>query len=119
MCSCLYSVLGLWGGAALAIYAVKTGEQNLSLFAAVPILFFAGQLASAILRQRMIGKLLKKDLPKMKAASATDILFSWLWSLLLLFFIITSALGRTIVWRGIRYKLLGPTETIVEGPQPQ
>jgi len=119
LCSCLYSVLGLWGGAALAIYAAKTGEQNLSLFAAVPILFFAGQLASAILRQRMIGKLLKKDLPKMKAASAADILFSWLWSLLLLFFIITSAVGRTIVWRGIRYKLLGPTETIVEGPQPQ
>jgi len=119
LCSCLYSILGLWGGAALAVHAAKTGEQNLSLFAAVPILFFAGQLASAILRQRMIGKLLKKDLPKMKAASAADILFSWLWSLLLLFFIITSAFGRTIVWRGIRYKLLGPTETIVEGPQPQ
>jgi len=103
--SSLFSVLGLWAGAALAVYAAMIKEENLPLFAAVPILFFTGQLLRAILRQRMIAKLLKQDLPKMKAASAADILLSWLWSLLLLFFIISSAFGRTIVWRGIRYKL--------------
>ena len=32
------------------------------------------------------------------------------------FYIVSSAFGRTIVWRNIRYKLLGPTEIIVEGP---
>ena len=48
-------------------------------------------------------------------ACAADILFFWLWSLLLLLFIISSAFGRTITWRGIRYKLLGPTQTIVLG----
>jgi hypothetical protein len=63
----------------------------------------------------MIGKLLEEDLPKMKAASVADILLFWLWSLLLLFFIISSAFGRTIVWRGIRYKLLSATETIMVG----
>jgi cellulose synthase/poly-beta-1,6-N-acetylglucosamine synthase-like glycosyltransferase len=115
LCSSLFSILGLWGAAALAVYAAMIGEKNLPLFAAVPILFFASQLSQAILRQKMISKLLKYDLPQMKAARAADILFFWVWSLLLLFFIISSAFGRTIRWRGIRYKLLGPTETIVVG----
>jgi len=113
LCSSLYSVLGLWGGAALAIYAAVMREENLTLFAAVPIFFLASQFASATLRQKMIRKLFEKDFPRMKAAAAVDILFSWLWSLILLFFIISSAFGRTICWRGIRYKLLGPTKTIV------
>ena len=33
---------------------------------------------------------------------------------LLLLFIVSSAFGRTICWRGIRYKLLSPTEIIVK-----
>ncbi|HUW18230.1 MAG TPA: glycosyltransferase [Sedimentisphaerales bacterium] len=113
LCSSLYSVLGLYGGAAMAVYAAITGAQNVVLFAAVPVLFLAGQFFRAALRQKMISKLLEKDLPKMKPAMATDILGSWLWSLVLLFFVLSSAFGRTITWRGIRYKLLGPTETIV------
>jgi cellulose synthase/poly-beta-1,6-N-acetylglucosamine synthase-like glycosyltransferase len=113
LASSLFSVLGLWAGTALAVYAAMIREENLPLFAAVPVLFFAGQLIRAILRQRMIGKLLKEQLPQIKAASAADILLFWLWSLLLLFLIISSAFGRTIVWRGIRYRLLSATETIV------
>jgi len=115
LCSSLYSVLGLWAGAALAIYAAMIGEKYLPLFAAVPVLFFASQLGRAIMRQKMISKLLKYDLPQMRAARIADILFFWIWTLLLLSFIISSAFGRTICWRGIRYKLLGPTETIVVG----
>jgi ceramide glucosyltransferase len=118
LCSSLYSVLGLWAGAALAVYAATKSQihnRHLAIFILVPILFFAGQMSRAILRQRMISKLLNYDWPKMKAACAADILLFWLWSLLLLFFIISSAIGRTIQWRGIRYKLLGPTETIVVG----
>ena len=73
----------------------------------------------AILRQKMAKKLLKYESQDFgdlsRAARTADILLSWLWSLLLLVFIISSAFGRTICWRGIRYKLLGPTETIVEG----
>ena len=120
LCSSLYSVLGLWAGAALAVYAAVLGEKNLALFAAVPVVFFTGQLTRAIMRQRMANKLLKyerratnDERRAIRAASAADILFFWLWSLLLLFFILSSAFGRTIRWRGIRYKLLGPTETVV------
>ncbi|MHC4110486.1 MAG: glycosyltransferase family 2 protein [Planctomycetota bacterium] len=118
--STLYSILGLWAGSVLAIYAVfksSISGYKLSILVAVPILFFSEQLSSTILRQKMICKVLQKDWPKLKLACAVDILFFWAWSLLLLFLIISSSLGRTICWRGIRYKLLGPTETILQGPQ--
>jgi len=113
LCSSLYSILGLWGGAGLAIYTAAIGGKNLSVFAAVPVIFFASQFFRAILRQKMIGKLLEEDLSKMRFAMAADIIFFWVWSLLLLFFIISSAFGKTILWRGIRYRLSGPTETYI------
>jgi ceramide glucosyltransferase len=112
----LYSVMGIWATAGLAIYAGAIGHQHMLTFAAVPVVFFTGQLIRAILRQRMAVKLLSHEQRAMKAARAADILCFWLFSLLMLAFIISSAFGRTICWRGIRYKLLGPTEIIVEGP---
>ena len=111
----LYSVAGLWGTVALAVYTITAGQKDMLFFAAVPVLFFASQMARAILRQRTAGKLLEKDLPKMKFAIAADVLFFWLWSLLLLGLTLSSAFGRTITWRRIRYKLLGPTETVIIG----
>jgi cellulose synthase/poly-beta-1,6-N-acetylglucosamine synthase-like glycosyltransferase len=115
----IFSILGIWAGAGLAIYAGTIQNENLPLFAAVPAVFFVSQLIRAILRQRMAGKLLEHERRAMRAACAADILAFWLWSLLMLFLIISSAFGRTICWRGIRYKLLGPNEIIVEGPQAQ
>ena len=114
-----YSVLGIWAAAGLAIYAGAIQNENLPLFTAVPVVFFVSQLIRAVLRQSMAGKLLNHERQAMKAARLADILGFWLWSLLMLILIISSAFGRTICWRGIRYKLLGPTEIIVEGPAAQ
>ncbi len=124
----LYSILGLWGGAALAIYAaVKSSTINyqLSILVAVPVIFFTAQFIRSVLRQKMAYKLFKYEhqissieYRASKAAIFADIFFFWLWSLLMLFFIISSAFGRTIQWRGIRYKLLSPTETIVLTKKP-
>ena len=111
--SAIYSVFGLWGGAALAIYALITQNHHIWLFTAVPILFFIAQLARAILRQRMAAKLLAEDWPRLKIAAIADITLFWLWSPLMLVLILSSAFGRTIRWRGIRYKLISKTETIV------
>jgi len=113
----LYGVLGIWAAGGLAIYAGAVGHENLLLFTSVPVVFFTGQLIRAILRQRMAGKLLSHERQAMKAARAADIMGFWLWSLLMLALIISSAFGRTICWRGVRYKLLGPTEIIVEDPK--
>jgi len=112
--SSLYSVLGIWGAAGLAIYAATIQHKNLALFVLVPVVFFVNQLGRAILRQRTAENLLQQEQRAMRTACIADILACWLWSLLLLFFIISSAFGRTIVWRSIRYKLLGPTEIIVQ-----
>jgi cellulose synthase/poly-beta-1,6-N-acetylglucosamine synthase-like glycosyltransferase len=117
LCSCVYSVLGIWGAAGLAIYAAMIQHRNLELFTLVPVVFFVNQLGRAILRQATAEKLLHHECRAMRTACLADILACWIWSLLLLFFIISSAFGRTIVWRGIRYKLLGPTEIIVQDPQ--
>jgi hypothetical protein len=62
----------------------------------------------------MARKLLAQDRRAMRGAYVADILAFWIWSLLLLFLIVASAFGRTICWRGIRYKVLSPTETIIE-----
>jgi hypothetical protein len=58
----------------------------------------------------MIVRLLPEDVHKLKAAILTDILGNCIWSWLLFICIAASAFGRTIIWRGIEYKLIGPTE---------
>jgi ceramide glucosyltransferase len=118
--SSLYSVLGLWGGIFIAWLVVRGSwfdpqltslEKRILL--ALPLVFLAGQTIRAILRQKTIRKLLKKDRRKMRAACLADVFFSWVWSLVMLFFILSSAFGNTVCWRGIPYKLLGPTETVI------
>ena len=121
LCSSLYSVLGLWLGAALTIYAVLTpAVGHLSIIVSVPVAFLLGQLSRAIMRQRMAKKLFEHEMQltspdqrAMSAASVADIFGAWAWSLLLLFLIVSSAFGRTLVWRGVRYRLVSPTETVV------
>ena len=111
--SSVYSLAGLWAGAALAIYSASTGKAHLLLYAAVPIVFLIGQICRSILRQKMITRLLCEDAHTMKPAMVADILGNCIWSWLLFGCIVASAFGRTITWRGIRYKLLGPTEAII------
>jgi ceramide glucosyltransferase len=113
--SAVYSVFGFWGGTALAIYAGITQNTHTWFFASVPVLFFIAQLERAILRQRMASKLLAEDWPRLKIAAITDIALFWLWSPLMLVLILSSAFGRTICWRGIRYKLISKAETVVLG----
>jgi ceramide glucosyltransferase len=112
--SSCYSVLGLYGGAAVAIYAYYAANAHWKLYAAVPAIFFFGHLFRAILRQRLIFKLLPGDVSAMKAARFIDITVGWLLSLVLLGVIISSVFGRRVRWRGITYKLVSPTKTIVE-----
>ena len=109
----LYSVVGLWGTGALAVYSMNTGGAHLGWFVAVPIFFLFSQFMQAVLRQKMIRGPLKENRHQMKIVAVVDILFFWVWSPLLLVFILSSAFGRVICWRGIRYKMLGPTETII------
>ena len=87
----------------------------LPLYATVPVVFLVSQFLRAILRQKMIIKLLPEDADKMKGAVAADICGTFFWSWFLLVCIISSGIGRTITWRGIKYKMLSSTETIIVG----
>jgi hypothetical protein len=46
----------------------------------------------------------------MKTARNADLFFFWFWSILFLLIILSSAVGRTITWRNIRYRLNGPLD---------
>ncbi|MBW8015575.1 MAG: glycosyltransferase family 2 protein [Planctomycetes bacterium] len=107
----LYSLAGLWAAAAVAVFAAVVEHPNALFYASIPVLFFAGQLIRSVLRQKMIAKLLPADADNMKAAAMVDILGNCVWSWVLFGCIISSAFGRTITWRGIRYKMISGTKT--------
>jgi cellulose synthase/poly-beta-1,6-N-acetylglucosamine synthase-like glycosyltransferase len=107
--SAVFTVGGLWGGLALALWAACTAHPYAALYIALPVLFALCQFSCAVLRQTMIAKLIAKDKPRLASARRADLCFFWLWSILMLVIIASSAFGRTITWRGIRYRLNSPT----------
>lgn len=114
----VYSLMGPWGGLAIFGYAWTAGiEFNELLWGAVPAVFGAGNIGLAILRQRMIRVILPNDTRRLRAAAWADVGGTLVWSWLLFFCILSSVLGRTITWRGIRYRLLGPDRTQVLPPR--
>jgi ceramide glucosyltransferase len=110
LCSSLYSVFGLWGLAAGALLGQGPRERQVVCGIACAV-FFLNQMLRAILRQGIAGALLARQRPQMRWARMADVLFFWVWSILLLLLILSSAFRRTITWRGIRYKMVSLTET--------
>ena len=111
--SSLYSVAGLYGGAAAAWWAASKAVAGWKLVAAVPVVFLVGQLIRAGWRQRMAWVLLSEYRRQLRWSIVFDVLAGWLCSVLLLVIIVCSGFGRRITWRGIGYKLVGPDETVV------
>jgi ceramide glucosyltransferase len=110
--SSLYNILGLWGFAGFALYLWSKNNNEWQFFFLVSFLFFAAQFLRGVLRQNMISKIFPSDWPRMKAAAIADVIGNPIWSWLMFFCILSSSFGRTIQWRGVRYKLTGPTETV-------
>ncbi len=116
--SSVFSVLGLWGGIIVAGFVLGWFGTNFQfssnekiILLSLPVVFFIGQFIRAILRQKMIRILLEKDSKRMTTASIIDLCFFWLWSPIMMFFILSSAFGREVYWRSIRYRLTSPTKT--------
>lgn len=109
--SLLFSLLGLWGGVVVAVIAIMTGQSYRWLYLLMPVVFLVSQVIRSYLRQKMIAKVLPHEACRMRPAMLADILGTCIWSWLLFVLILLSAFGRTITWRGIRYRLKGPTET--------
>ena len=112
LASSVFSVFGLWGFTGLAIFSYLNGLEYRQTFLAAAIIFLAGQTIRAFLRQRMIFRLLAAETAKMRITALADIIGGSLWSLILFFCILSSAFGSIITWRGVKYKLISPTEVI-------
>ncbi|MEN6385845.1 MAG: glycosyltransferase family 2 protein [Phycisphaerales bacterium] len=108
--TCLYSVLALWGFAAIALYLKNVNYANWYIFLLMACLSLSGQFFTASLRQKMISEIFTADWPKLRITAIADILLPPVWAFLMLICIIISSVGRTIEWRGIKYKLISATE---------
>jgi len=114
LASSFFAVLGLWGGLWMSIYAFENNLSGKWLSTVVPISFFIFPAIRAIMRQTAAIRLLRReDKTKMKTTIIADVGFFWVWHILILIIMVSSAFGRTIIWRSIKYKLVGPTETII------
>lgn len=109
--SSVFALFGVWFAGAIAIWAHVTEKPNFALYAGIPVFFLTAQFIRAVLRQVMIRKLLPENASRLRMAAAADILGNLVWSWLMFVCIIASAGGRTISWRGIRYRLVSPTKT--------
>ena len=103
-------ILILWGSLVVAIWAQQVGWPYAGVYGVLPILFWGLQFYRAILRQKIIATLLPEYKEQMKVARYADLFFFWGWSILLLVLILSSAAGRTITWRNIRYRLNSPLD---------
>ena len=103
-------VLTLWGSPVVAIRACQADWAYAWIYSVPPFVFWGLQIYRAILRQKIIAKLLPEYKRQMKVARYADLFFFWGWSILLLLIILSSAVGRTITWRNIRYRLNGPLD---------
>jgi ceramide glucosyltransferase len=111
----LFSVGGLWCTAGFAAAAWQTGHINAIFFTIASIFIFLNQALRAILRQWMIARfLLVKDAKALLPAAVADITLFWVWGILLLALIFSSAFGKTIQWRGIRYRIKSPLDVVIE-----
>ncbi len=108
------AVLGIWGGLAAAVWAALTNQSPLALFIAVPLTFILAQFLQAVLRQRMIAKVLPEQKNRMIPAMVLDIAACAFMSAILMVMVVGSAFGRTIRWRGIRYKIQSPTDIVID-----
>lgn len=106
------ALVGIWVATPIAIMAHITQQNNFALYLSVPIFFLTAQFVRTVLRQIMIAKLLPGDAKKLRIAAAADIGGNLIWTWLMFACITASAIGRTITWRGIRYRLVSPTKTI-------
>jgi cellulose synthase/poly-beta-1,6-N-acetylglucosamine synthase-like glycosyltransferase len=103
-------VLALWGSLVVAILALQANWPYAWIYPVLPVLFWGLQMVRAVLRQKIIAKLLGEYKQQMKVARYADLFFFWGWSILLLLIILSSAVGRTITWRNIRYRLNAPLD---------
>lgn len=111
--SMLLNTVGFWATLAAAVWATGSAQPAAGWYWLFPAVIFLLQAVRAGLRQWMISQLLKKTMTYLRPAVWADLALFWLWSPLLLGLVLSSAVGSTIVWRGIRYNVRRPFDIAI------
>lgn len=98
----------LWGG---VVFSFLHGWY----WPVITALVACSQIYGAFLRQFTAARLLEVPGSRLLPSAAADIACFWLVPALMLIMIMSSAAGRTIRWRGIRYKMVSAEQTEILG----
>lgn len=78
------------------------------IWAVASLLFILSGVGKAILRQDIARRRFAQAGSEVITAMLADIVGFWAWPVLMLILLACSAFGRTIQWRGLRYRVRGP-----------
>jgi len=100
-----YFVLAFWTGLVVTSYLVYRHSVHAVFAGIMPSFLLAVYMAKALIRQVMIQKILPEDRLRLLPGALTDILLGPVVAVIALIYLVASACGRTMVWRGIKYHL--------------
>lgn len=106
----LFSVVGLWGSLALTIWGWTVQAPYRLEYTIAFVVFLGCQFFRAVVRQRLASRLLDKDKEALRLVWWVDVLGFWAGGIILAGMILSSAFGRTIVWRQVCYRIHSPTK---------
>jgi cellulose synthase/poly-beta-1,6-N-acetylglucosamine synthase-like glycosyltransferase len=106
--SSLVSGLGVPIALAVAVVMNHKGYANAHLYFWLAVILFGFQACRMVIRQQIMNILLPEYKDELRWVRILDVFFFWGFSILLFLMIASSAYGRTITWRNIRYRMLGP-----------
>jgi len=111
------AIFDLWAVLGMAVCSVCSGWMIGLAGMRVPawpiwlgawLAFMISGLVKGIMRQHVGGHIFLKRPPTAQKAMVVDILGFWLWPILMFLLMLASAVGKTINWRGLRYRVHGP-----------
>lgn len=97
--------LAFWAGIYMTLWTAKHRPDHTLFVGVMPASLLAVFMAKAVIRQIMIRKILPEDRLRMVPGALTDILLGPVVAVIALVYLLASACTRTMVWRGIKYRL--------------
>jgi cellulose synthase/poly-beta-1,6-N-acetylglucosamine synthase-like glycosyltransferase len=101
-----------YGGIGVLLWRWWSGLDVVAVSLAVGLIYVLGVLKS-VFRQKAVELVLKEDYAELKRYRLAYWLLYPLANVVFLYNLMVSAASRVIEWRGVRYKLVSPTETLI------
>ncbi len=111
--SCLYSVCGVWGAFAGGLYLLGGNLLQAISLLLTSAVFISCQIVRSLTRQKIAASRLNIPKTTLNKAASFDYTASTVGSVFMLIFMLGSAFGSQIRWRGKRYKIINAAKTIL------